>query len=262
MGSCNAGSCKSRTSNSNLKLSQILLLRSPSASPSTAECSNSNDSIVWCCLKDHDVLKPGASRELGSDAFRRDLLLSSGTAHHATVEVQAHVLRSRTVQERLSGCNDSVLHRLPPEGKARVLRPFPALVANFQMDLWKFAAREPPEQARLATQATEPVGSSLIEAIWHLTTTRHSQNEVLWERWNFSKRVKKTRHEQHTNVVQSFAGRPGDRAILVRVLSGCMAYSDQVGKSLRGTEASRPSFGTTSFTKDTIAFTMSQSCTL
>ena len=38
--------------------------------------------------------------------------------------------------------------------------------------------------------------------------------------------------------------------------------SSQVGQSLRGTEASRPNFGTTSVTKDTIAFTMSQSCTL
>ena len=59
------------------------------------------------------------------------------------------------------------------------------LRTKFQVNLPKFAAREPLEQARLVTQATDTVGSSLIEALWHLTTMRHSRNEVLWERWNY-----------------------------------------------------------------------------
>ena len=69
-------------------------------------------------------MKPCASRDLGGDAFRRDPLLLGGTAHHATVEVQA-----------------------PPVGKAGVLRPLLALFAQSQVELWKFVAREPPEQA-------------------------------------------------------------------------------------------------------------------
>ena len=47
-------------------------------------------------------MKSCASRDLGGNAFGRD---PDGTEHHATVEVQAEVLRSLAVQECLSGCN-------------------------------------------------------------------------------------------------------------------------------------------------------------
>ena len=42
----------------------------------------------------------------------------------------------------------------------------------------------------------------------------------------------------NTSVCLSLAGRPSERAIHVRVISGCMAYLDQVGRSLKGTAGS------------------------
>ena len=55
MVSSTAGGCRSGSSKSNFRDSQMLPMRSPEASPSKTACSKRCHSIVRCCFKDHDV---------------------------------------------------------------------------------------------------------------------------------------------------------------------------------------------------------------